>query len=359
MDVGSFETLPTNVYVAGNDADAVVSSRRNEATGALSYGLAVKDSEYSDGLDGARAVAMAADYFYVASFDDDAVVVLWRGDGSGYAFYKGMAKDGVGGVDGLNGAQALAVSPDEEHVYVAGYNDDAVAIFSRSVITGGLTYEGVIKDGDSVVGGGTVDGLDGAYAVVVSPDGRHVYVAGYLDDAVAIFDRDESTGLLTYKDVVKDTDVSVNGLDGANSLAFSPDGAYLYVASRSEDAVAVFVRFLNTGALVEIEVERDGADGVDGLNGARAVAVSPDGSQVYVVSQVDDALAVFARDGSSGELLFVGAHKDGQNGVDGLDAASGVAVSPDGGHVYVTGYGDDAVAVFARWRVYLPLVLRD
>ena len=28
-------------------------------------------------------------------------------------------------------------------------------------------------------------------------------------------------------------------------------------------------------------------------------------------------------------------------------------------HVYVGGYGDDALAVFARWRVYLPLVLRN
>jgi hypothetical protein len=34
-------------------------------------------------------------------------------------------------------------------------------------------------------------------------------------------------------------------------------------------------------------------------------------------------------------------------------------VNSDSGHVYVTGYGDDAVAVFARWRIYLPLVLRN
>jgi hypothetical protein len=50
-------------------------------------------------------------------------------------------------------------------------------------------------------------------------------------------------------------------------------------------------------------------------------------------------------------------HQDNVNGVEGMNAANGVAVSPDSGHVYVTGY-DDAVAIFARWRIYLPLVLR-
>jgi len=55
----------------------------------------------------------------------------------------------------------------------------------------------------------------------------------------------------------------------------------------------------------------------------------------------------------------VAAHKDGVGGVDGMDTANGIAVSPDGGHIYVGSYGDDAVAVFARWKIYLPLVLRN
>jgi DNA-binding beta-propeller fold protein YncE len=52
-------------------------------------------------------------------------------------------------------------------------------------------------------------------------------------------------------------------------------------------------------------------------------------------------------------------HKDGMGGVDGLDTADGIAVSPEGGHVYVTGYDDNALVVFRRFAVYLPLVLRN
>jgi 6-phosphogluconolactonase (cycloisomerase 2 family) len=79
-------------------------------------------------------------------------------------------------------AIAVSVSSDGKHVYVAGADDNAVAVFSRDASTGKLMVVEVEKDG---VGG--VDGLGGARSVTVSPDGKHVYAAGADDDAVAVF----------------------------------------------------------------------------------------------------------------------------------------------------------------------------
>jgi DNA-binding beta-propeller fold protein YncE len=344
------------VYVAGNDDDAVVVFARDAATGSLSYVQTKRDAGgLADGLAGARAVVVSPDgaNVYVAGHDDNAVSMPSRNPANGALTNLGMVQDGVGGVDGLGGPQGLALSPGGEHLYVASEAEDAVAIFRRDGISGTLSYAGVVRRSNT----GDV-ALDGAYAVAISPDGKHVYVPGCYDDTVALFTRNSTTGLLTYVGRLTDGFAGIDGLNGANSVAISPDGASVYVAGREDDAVAIFSRNEANGALTYLGMVKDGVGGVDGLDGARAVVVSPDGSQVYVASQLDDALAVFARDPGTGLLTFVKAHKDGQGGVDGLNTADGLAVSPDGAHIYVAGYGDDAVAVFARNVIFLPLVLR-
>jgi cysteine-rich repeat protein len=207
----------------------------------------------------------------------------------------------------------------------------------------GLVFLGFQRDG---LGG--VDGLDGARAVAVSPDGAHVYVASIHDHAVAVFARDPMTGALGFVETQKNGVGGVDGLDGAFSVAVSPDGAHVYVAGADDEAVAVFVRDPATGALAFVEAPRNGVGGVEGLANALSVTVSPDGARVYVAGNADRAVAVFARDPVTGTLAFVEAQRDGVGGVDGLEGASGVTVSPDGAHVYVASVEEDAVAVFRQ-----------
>ena len=99
--------------------------------------------------------------------------------------------------------------------------------------------------------------------------------------------------------------------------------------------------------LTFVEFHKDGVNGVDGLNGTTSVKVSPHGSHLYASGDSDDAVAVFSRNSATGSLTFVEVHKDGVDGVDGLSGASSVTVSPDGSHLYAAGYSDDAVVVFS------------
>ncbi|MCB0196021.1 MAG: beta-propeller fold lactonase family protein, partial [Anaerolineae bacterium] len=127
------------------------------------------------------------------------------------------------------------------------------------------------------------------------------------------------------------------GLDGASSVTVSGDGKHVYVAGSRDDAVAVFSRDSSSGQLTFVEMLQDGVDGVDGLNGASSVTVSGDGKHVYVAGYDDNAVSVFSRDSSSGQLTFVEVLKDGVGSVDGLYGAGSVTVSSDGKHVYVAG----------------------
>ena len=89
----------------------------------------------------------------------------------------------------------------------------------------------------------------------------------------------------------------------------------------------------------------DDQGGVDGLQRASAVAVSPDGAHVYATGTSDNAVAAFSRDAPTGALTFLQTSEDGVGAVTGMRRLSGVAVSPDGAHVYVSPEGERGIAV--------------
>jgi 6-phosphogluconolactonase (cycloisomerase 2 family) len=298
-----------------------------------------------DGLGFVQSVTLSPDgqHVYAASSGDDAIAVFSRNSTTGALTFVENQRDGVGGVDGLDGANSVAVSADGNHLYAASWDDEAVAVFSRNTATGALTFVEVHKDG---VGG--VDGLNGALAVTISPDGKHLYAAGNDDNAVAVFSRNPTTGALAFLEFQKDGVGGVDGLSGAYSMAVTPDGKHLYVGGIGDDAVAVFSRNSTTGALTFLEVQRDGVAGDDPFHGILSMTISPGGEHLYVGAEFDNSVAVFSRDSTTGALTFVEDQRDGEGGVDGLFGPRLVTVSPDGKHLYAASWGDDAIAVFNR-----------
>ena len=152
---------------------------------------------------------------------------------------------------------------------------------------------------------------------------------------VSLFDRDASSGALTFVGVVTDDVGGVTGLDGVSSVTVSPDGAHVYTTAFRDDAVAVFDRNATTGAISFVEVQIDGVGGVDGLDGSTEATVSPDGAQLYSVSILrlsrgEDALVTFDRNATTGAISFVEAQFGDEGGVDGLRQPSSVSFQPGG-----------------------------
>ena len=201
-------------------------------------------------------------------------------------------------------------------------------------------------------------------SVVVSPDGKHVYVASEdrYRGGVAIFDR-AANGTVRQKrgrsGCVSETGLrracrQAIGVRAPRDLAISPDGRNVYVAAAS-GAVAVLDRDATDGTLTQrtgragclARVGRRGACvRARGLHNPQGIVVSPDGSNVYVTSFEDDALTVFDRNAASGALK----QKPGRAGClageysaargcrtaslqVGLDGPA-LTVSGDGKHVY-------------------------
>jgi len=367
-----------HLYAVGSADNAVAVFERDSTTGHLSFLFAYTPDDFTGrarstfvGLGGAADVVLSSDgnFVYVAAFSDDAVTVFSRDASDGTLALVEVEINGVndlsdpgGTVTGLDGPTALALSPTGsggEHLYAAGYHSSSIAVFSRNPGNGKLSFlesetDGVDDPGDL---GGTVDGLHLVSDLVVSPDGGTVYAVGQGDDAVAVFERDTDSlsgteGRLSFLEVQKDGAAGVDGLDGATSVAIASDGSHLYVAGQNDNAVAVFSR-RSDGRLDWIGEIRQGDRQVDGLLGASAVAISRDDGYIYACGYLGNSLAVFRRNTDAGSadfglLEYIEVKKDGVGGVDGLFRPTSVVVSPGDDNVYVSAYSDNAVAVFHR-----------
>lgn len=265
---------------------------------------------------------------------------------------------------------SVAVSPDGKNVYVASEDSNAVAVFDRDSATGALTQK------PGTAGCVSQDGTAGACArgvalnapldVVVTPDGKSVYVAAALSDAVAAFDRDPGTGALTQKPgtagCVSETGTAglcTDGLalDNPISLAVTPDGKNVYAGSLNSDAVAVLGRNGTTGALNPAGcVSQLGTGGclqANALIDPRAVAVSPDGKQTYVgsfaVTTLDRSTTTGELTGRSGMAGCIGGvAPNGCRPANAIRGPRGITMSPDGGNMYVSSESSNSLAVFDR-----------
>ncbi|HEV2973439.1 MAG TPA: hypothetical protein VGX69_00400 [Solirubrobacteraceae bacterium] len=150
------------------------------------------------------------------------------------------------------------------------------------------------------------------------------------------------------------------GLLGARAVAVSPDGANVYVVggvagdsvALSYGAIAILKRDPTTGTIAETGcLSSDGTDGRDGasgactaepsLLGASGVAVSPDGSTVFVASSSSASVVAFSRNAATGALTrlgcFQGTPRPGApcGAADLFPSSSSLAVSADGNALYV------------------------
>ena len=243
--------------------------------------------------------------------------------------------DGIGGVDGIAGVRHIEMSPDGHHLYAAGNTDSAVAVFAIDPVSGLLIFEQALKDDTA---GGTSDGLQNARFLDVSPDGKNVYVASYNEFAASAFTRDLVDGTLTFLNKEAGPP-SVGAFTSLNEVAVSPDGNNVYAVSNSYASVLARGP---TGALTYLDSYLESADS---FGQGDALAISPDGQNVYI----GDAtfLEVTARDAGGG-LTHVTQYENNVGGIQGISGPETIALTADGLHLYVGTYTDSSIAHFTR-----------
>ncbi|HEU4323654.1 MAG TPA: beta-propeller fold lactonase family protein [Roseiflexaceae bacterium] len=289
---------------------------------------------------------------------DNAVSLYSRSAATGALTYQTTYTNGQGGISGMSGPYKATVSPDGKNVYVSAGTSQAVVVFGRNPVSGALTYQSHVKNGDPYSCvlppdcGLTVSGLGGAYDIAVSADGQYLYVSSIADSAIVVLGRNTTDGSLTSLLGVNFIQKLSTGapagvtLTSAYGLALSPDGQNLYATGYSSDTLLVFRRNAADGTLTYLE--KFGTAQAPSLDGVFRVAVSPDGGSVYTASFNSDSLTAFRRSTGDGRLTYQASYTQGIGGLDGLLDASAVTVSPDNAWVYAAGFSSSALSVYKR-----------
>ncbi|MGK2877806.1 MAG: lactonase family protein [Solirubrobacterales bacterium] len=265
------------------------------------------------------------------------------------------------GIAPFFGSHAVAISPDGKNLYAAAFNSDRVVAFERSAHTGKLVERT----------GATGRGMLKPTSVAVSRDGRSVYVASIVASSIAVFDRNTKTGSLKQKSgsagcVSKTAEFGCavgRAMEGVDVVVVSPGGGNVYAGSFISNAIVSFdrsasgaIRQKSGGAGCTVDTATGGCRTGRALKGAEGMTVSPDGRDIYVGAAVGNAVAVFHRSSSTGELSQPSgtagcvAHQgaDGCASGDGLVGADSMQVSPDNKNLYVASGVGSSVAIFKR-----------
>jgi DNA-binding beta-propeller fold protein YncE len=339
-----------NVYVASSGADAIAVFDRNPVTGALTQ------------PQGKRGCVAA--------------VVGNKGKG-----------DGCGVAIGLLAPNSVAVSPDGRTVYATSRDGASITTFHRNRKSGALKQlppgaSGCVS-GLSIPGCALGRGIKWPDVVVVSPDGKNVYVGDFAGSGVTSFSRAPGSGALTQlggtagciteagsEDCAKGVQ-----MDHIEGMAISPSGSTVYAAAAFGSAISILQRETSTGALTQatngngcITVEAVGgcAQGYQ-FAGVNALVVSPKGGNVYATSLTSNSVTMFRP--TEGGGLAQPERPKGENVPEGLgnptgclvylrapgcslgramSVPEGLALSPDGANLYVAAFLTGAMDVLDR-----------
>jgi outer membrane protein assembly factor BamB len=284
---------------------------------------------------GLRSEVGSSDYATVA-YDTTSGAEVWTKE------YDGR---GTGGGD--DGASALALSPDGDTVFVTGTSEgkafgvtnEHFATVAYDASTGSKLWLTRHRDA-----GWEADDL------AVSSDGTMVFVTG---DSARTIGLPWSTSHTVAYDATTGADIwTVRSPNeplvpsAVASIAVSPDGGTVFLSGTMNGRVFATVALDPSSGTVRWGQDYDGEPDVYYSDIVSDMTVSPDGSEVFVTGwsgkwhKPDYATVAYAA--SSGNELWV-RRFDGRR--DGTDIARSVAVSPDGSTVFVTGESEGSTSL--------------
>ena len=335
-----------NVYVSAQNTVAVLD--RDAATGLLTQrtngtqgcysqdGSAFGDGETAEpgvcatvpSLQYGEDIVVSPDNTAVFIAGEDSINAFTRDPATGDLTFVGCHN--VGGTDGcatgrhVAGTEGISISPDGKTVYVTSVDEGTLDVFDRNTDTNTLTQKaggaGCFTYDTDLADCAIARGMDTSFASAVSPDGEQLYLATR-GLSIVVFDR-AADGTLTQKagtdgclsssptTQTDETCAAGHDMTYFTGIVVSPDGADVYASAQEQGGLTLFSRDTASGVLSQAPrpggciaslafyITNNYCQAAKAMGAAWGVAITPGGSNVYVVAH-DDAVGAFARAGGA------------------------------------------------------------
>jgi 6-phosphogluconolactonase (cycloisomerase 2 family) len=140
---------------------------------------------------------------------------------------------------------------------------------------------------------------DGPRHFVFQANGRRLYSLQEQGSTLVLFDFDPTGGRLTARQTVSTLPKGFTGTSFTSGVVVSSDGRFVYVTNRLHDSVAIF-SIGKEGVLSWVDEVWTRGDY------PRALEIDPRGKFLYVCNQRSDALTTFRINRETGNLTFTG-----------------------------------------------------
>lgn len=236
-----------------------------------------------------------------------------------------------------NNASYTAISKNKKYLYAI--EDEGVAVFSRDK-NGDLTRINSVR----------INGMRGCF-LNTDVDGKYLYVSGYHDGKVTVVHTHRDGRLGSLMDGVYH-----KGLGSVAERNFrphvscarpTPDNKYLCAVDNGIDQIKIYRINKVRHKLELVDIVRCKRE-----SGPRIIRFSKDGNYAYVLFELSNEISVYQYDGSGRNPVFnriqtVSTLYD-PNDKDSIhNAASGLALAPDGKHLFCTTAGENTVSMYS------------
>ena len=236
----------------------------------------------------------------------------------------------------VSNASHTAISKNGKFLY--SIEDEGVAVFRRDE-NGDLTRINRVS----------IDGMRGCF-LATDVDGKYLYVAGYHDGKVTVVHTRRDGSLGRIMDGVYHKGLGSvaerNFRPHVNCVRPTPDNKYLCAVDNGIDQVKLYRINKRQHKLELVDILRCPRE-----SGPRIIRFSADGRFAYIMFELSNEIKVYSYDGSGHtpefELLQSISTLTKEKDEDAFhNAASGLALAPDGRHLFCTTAGENTVSMY-------------